>query len=240
MKSIQINTDKCHILYDADYIGQPDDDFFEPEHWAGQGRLERTAPGRGTTVFVQHEGSVFALRHYHRGGIPAKVFSDRYFWLGLERSRPWREWQLLQTLYQRGLPVPRPVAARICRNGPTYRGDIVTEVVDAVPLAEWLGKKRLSTALLASLGACIRRFHDEGVFHADLNARNILLDEEGKVTLLDFDRGRLRKPASGWRRANLDRLKRSLEKFRREQRHFAFDDEDWKALLRGYEATESQ
>jgi len=235
MNSNQITTDKCHILYDADCVGQVDDGFFDPERWAEQYLLLREAPGRGTTVFVQHGDKVLALRHYHRGGVPAKFCRDRYLWLGLERSRPWREWYLLQTLYLRGLPVPRPVAARVCREGPVYRADIITEVVDASPLADWLGKKRLPSALLTSLGQCLRRFHDEGVYHADLNARNILLDDEGRVTLIDFDRGRLRQPAGAWQRANLERLKRSLAKFRREQRHFAFDDEDWKALLRGYE-----
>ena len=64
---------------------------------------------------------------------------------------------------------------------------------------------------------------------------NVLLDEEGALYLIDFDRGERRKPASGWQQANLARLKRSLEKFRRNERHFAFDEEDWKAILRGYE-----
>jgi len=240
MNSTQIDTDKCHILYDADYIGQVDDGFFDPERWAEQHLLLREAPGRGTTVFVQHGEAVLALRHYHRGGVPARLSRDRYLWTGLARSRPWREWHLLLELQRRGLPVPRPVAVRICRDGPTYCGDIITEVVNASPLADWLGKKRLPSQLLASLGACIRRFHDEGVFHADLNARNILLDDDGKVTLIDFDRGELRRPAERWRRANLERLKRSLEKFRRVQKHFAFDDEDWKALLRGYDEAGSQ
>ncbi len=240
MNSTQINTDKCHILYDADYIGQVDDDFFEPTTWAEQHLLLGEAPGRGSAVFVQHGDSVLVLRHFHRGGLPAKLSRDRYLWRGLEQTRPWQEWHLLQELYRRGLPVPRPVAARICRNGLTYQGDIITERVEGAPLADWLGKKRLPSALLMSLGECLRRFHDEGVYHADLNARNILLDESGKVTLIDFDRGELRKPAEGWRRANLERLKRSLDKFRRLQRHFAFDDEDWKALLRGYEAADSQ
>lgn len=234
MKPIQIDTERSHILYDADTLGQPDDAFFEPQHWAERQQLLGSAPGRGTTVFVQQGERVFALRHYCRGGVPAKISRDRYLWLGLEKSRPWREWTLLLELFRRGLPVPRPLAVRLTRHGLTYTADIVTEVIDARPLAEWLCERRLPAAQLEQVGSWLRRFHLEGLFHADLNARNILLDEAGKVYLIDFDRSELRRGDEGWRSANMERLKRSLMKFRRIEKNFAFDDEDWKAVLRGY------
>jgi len=234
MKPTQIDTEKSHILYDADTLGQPDDAFFELAHWAERQQLLGSAPGRGTTVFVQQGERVFALRHYHRGGLPARISRDRYLWRGLEKSRPWREWQLLVELYRRGLPVPRPIAVRAVRHGLTYTADIVTEALDARPLAEWLCERRLPAAQLEGVGSWLRRFHLEELWHADLNARNILLDEEGRVYLIDFDRSELRRGDEGWRSANLERLKRSLMKFRRSEKNFAFDDEDWKALLRGY------
>lgn len=240
MNPLSTKTDKSDILYDADTIGQLSEAFFDPAWWASQGLVEKSAPGRGTTVFVRHDDATLALRHYHRGGLPARFSRDAYFWLGLEKSRPWREWHLLLELQQRGLPVPQPVAALISRDGLFYRGDIVTKVVDAEPLADWLVKGRMPSEQLRSLGACLRRFHDAGVYHADLNACNILLDDQGKVTLIDFDRGELRTPAKSWQQANLARLKRSLEKFRRKELRFAFDDEDWKSLLRGYEEAGSQ
>lgn len=234
MKPIQIDTERSHILYDAETLGQPDEAFFEPQQWAERQQLLGSAPGRGTTVFVQHGERVFALRHYCRGGVPAMISRDRYIWQGLEKSRPWREWALLLELFRRGLPVPRPVAVRLTRHGLSYTADIVTEAIDARPLAEWLCERRLSAAQLENIGSWLRRFHLEGLFHADLNARNILLDEAGKVYLIDFDRSELRRGDEGWRSANMERLKRSLEKFRRIEKNFAFDDEDWKAVLRGY------
>jgi 3-deoxy-D-manno-octulosonic acid kinase len=60
-------------------------------------------------------------------------------------------------------------------------------------------------------GRCIRRFHDAGVQHADLNAHNVMLDGHGRTWLLDFDRGRLRRPGP-WHERSLARLARSLEK----------------------------
>ncbi|HEU4516972.1 MAG TPA: lipopolysaccharide kinase InaA family protein, partial [Steroidobacteraceae bacterium] len=47
--------------------------------------------------------------------------------------------------------------------------------------------------------------------HADLNARNIMLGPQLEVWVLDFDRGRLRRPGA-WSRRVLDRLARSLAK----------------------------
>jgi len=51
--------------------------------------------------------------------------------------------------------------------------------------------------------------HAAGADHADLNAHNILLDGDGVVSVIDFDRGRLRNGGS-WMRRNLARLQRCL------------------------------
>ena len=64
---------------------------------------------------------------------------------------------------------------------------------------------------MREVGAAIGRFHGAGICHADLNANNILVDRDGGVWLVDFDRARHRAPG-GWRNSRLRRLKRSLEK----------------------------
>jgi 3-deoxy-D-manno-octulosonic acid kinase len=54
--------------------------------------------------------------------------------------------------------------------------------------------------------------HDLGVWHADLQVKNIMTDG-AQIWLLDFDDARMEKPLSGLARArNLLRLRRSLEK----------------------------
>jgi 3-deoxy-D-manno-octulosonic acid kinase len=58
----------------------------------------------------------------------------------------------------------------------------------------------------------IKRFHQAGLDHVDLNARNILVDPHGKPWLIDLDRCRLR-AAGKWQEANLSRLARSIQKF---------------------------
>ena len=62
------------------------------------------------------------------------------------------------------------------------------------------------------VGQTIRRFHDVGLDHVDLNARNLLVGPQGEVFMIDLDRCRLRAPGR-WQAGNLARLERSLEKF---------------------------
>lgn len=225
---------KSHILYDGDVLDQADDEFFEPSAWSARGKLTGTALGRGTTVFIRDGENRWVLRHYLRGGMAARVSHERYVWTGLERTRAWQEWHLLAELYRRGLPVPPPVAARVVRRGLFYSADILTGRIDGKALSVLAREQPLTTAQWHAVGTCIRRFHDEGVFHADLNAHNILVEDDS-VALLDFDRGRLRPPGK-WREQNLERLHRSLRKLAGMHFGFNFDEEQWRLLIAGYES----
>jgi 3-deoxy-D-manno-octulosonic acid kinase len=185
-------------------------------------------------VFLRGDDGDWALRHYRRGGLPARLIEDRFLWLGEDRSRSFREWRLLRRLHDAGLPVPRPVAARYVRRGARYSADLITaRIADAEPLSARLAHGPLPPTVWRRLGRCVRAFHDAGVFHADLNAHNLLLDGAGTPWLLDFDRGRLRAPGP-WRQRNLDRFLRSLEKIRAQRPGLHAGAEDWAALLEGY------
>ena len=87
-----------------------------------------------------------------------------------------------------------------------YRAAIV---VARIPQARTLAQS-LDSADPQAIAAAILKMHDAGVWHADLNAFNILLDDAGHVWLIDFDRGRVRDMAPRLRNANLARLRRSL------------------------------
>ncbi|HEY0633877.1 MAG TPA: 3-deoxy-D-manno-octulosonic acid kinase [Gammaproteobacteria bacterium] len=234
MNPVQISNGKALILYDADCLVQADNSFFDPEQWRARQALTGVATGRGTTFFVRDGDHEWVVRHYRRGGLIAKLIADRYLWRGIEATRAWREWRLLATLYSEGFPVPQPIAARVVRSGLFYRADIVTRRLDATPLSERLQHGRLSNPSWRAIGTTLRRFHDAGVWHADLNAHNILL-RDGRVYLLDFDRGRRGKLTSHQAQGNLLRLRRSLDKLNHLHRVFCFDEEDWKALSRGYQ-----
>lgn len=227
-----------YILYDADRLSKIDDAWFEPERLRAAQRLTGEARGRGTTWFCTGAGLSLVLRHYRRGGWLAGVLGDRYLWCGLRRSRAWREWRLLAHLYERGLPVPAPVAARVQRRGPWYTADLLTQRIENTEtLAQRLCSAAVSESQWSAIGAAVRVLHGAGADHADLNAHNILLGADGRVYVIDFDKGRLRvPPAAGtaWPARNLARLRRSLDKLSGEHAGFAFAESDWVALCCAY------
>lgn len=195
------------ILADAELA--PQSEWFEPGYWRSRGTAGTFGGGRGQAVSAGEHGQ-WVLRHYHRGGLPGRVFNDGYLWTGANSARPVNELRVLTSLVEKGAPVPGPVAARVLRTGFKYRGDLLTtKIPDARTLAD-------SAATLAAedwgeVGRAIRRFHAAGGWHADLNAHNILLAPRG-VFIIDLDRGRLVTPGTRLQRRNLDRLERSLLK----------------------------
>ena len=147
--------------------------------------------------------------------------------------RSFAEWRLLLNLSQRGLSVPKPVAAFYRRERLTYRCDLITErIVHTQPLSAALSAGPLAKSCWRAIGVAIARLHRQGVDHADLNAHNILLGPGTGVSVIDFDRGRVREPGV-WTARNLERLKRSLEKISPPDR---FTPASWDELLAGYQA----
>ncbi|MFO7305654.1 MAG: 3-deoxy-D-manno-octulosonic acid kinase [Gammaproteobacteria bacterium] len=231
--------DGC-ILYDAAYVRHGLSELFAIDEWAARGALEHIPGGRGSVAVIRHQGERWILRHYRRGGLAAKVATDRYLWMGAERTRSFAEWRLLAMLYARGLPVPRPVAARYLRRGMSYTADLITVMVEhTATLAQALRAGRVEADVWRQIGATIARFHAHGVYHADLNAHNVLLatheapSSVPRIYLIDFDRGRIRS-RGGWERRVLERLHRSLEKVTAAT-GATLDDAQWRALLHGYE-----
>jgi len=206
--------DRGAILFDPRRVRAPGTELFEPELLRTRGTLGEEAGGRGTVRYFVGDGVCWVLRRYLRGGLAARFARDRFLWLGEERTRSFRELRLLAELMRRGLPVPPPVAARYRRGFASYRAELMTVLLPGVEsLTAMLESGRMDEARWAAVGQCLRRFHDVGVQHADLNSDNIMLDGGGGIWVLDFDRGRLRDPGA-WRERVLDRLARSIAKRR--------------------------
>lgn len=226
------------ILFDAMVSPQVDAHWFAPGYWRERGALRTQEGGRGGVSLIATPAGECVLRHYRRGGLVARLLGDRYLWHGADRTRPFTEFRLLAEISRRNLPGPAVVAARYVRQGLFYRADLITRrIADARTLAECLAAGQLDATLADAVGVLVARFHHEGIWHADLNAHNVLVTAEG-LYLIDFDRGELRPAAASWRQANLQRLRRSLLKLgAAKQGEARFDAELWEPLMRGYGRT---
>jgi 3-deoxy-D-manno-octulosonic acid kinase len=226
------------ILFDAAVSTQVDHDWFAPVYWRERDALRTQSGGRGGVSIIVTAAGECVLRHYHRGGLIAALMGDRYLWTGADRSRGFAEFRLLAAIARLGLPGPSVVAARYVRRGLFYSADLITRFIENAPtLAECLTQGRLDGELAEEVGALVARFHRAGIWHADLNAHNVLVTT-GQLYLIDFDRGQLRPPAQAWRLANLQRLRRSLLKLGAAARGEAdFEQTVWQPLLYRYERT---
>ncbi len=234
MTARESHTPDSIILHARAAAGAIRDEHFDPAWWRERGGVVGEAPGRGAVVFVLHAGETWALRHFYRGGWMARLSPDRYLWLGRERTRMWREWRMLAELRRRGLPVPEPVAARLTRSGLLYRGDLITRLIEgAETLARIIETRALAPEEWRAVGALLARFHTHGVRHDDINIRNVLRDQAGRFSLIDFDKARFAPPGE-WRERNLARFHRSLEKLRASAPQVRFEPGDWRALREGY------
>lgn len=226
MRLATLRQKKSLMLQDADSLcdapgsHQIQPALFTPEYWRERALIKGEAPGRGSSLFLQPTpgaSTQWVLRPYRRGGFMAKLSQSRYVWTGLERTRAFREMRLTAALFEQGLPVPRPIAACVTHHGLTYEAALITQRIPGTrALADCLHDEPMPaeglSTVLASVGHMVRRFHDHGLDHVDLNARNILIDTQGTPWLIDLDRCRLRRPGK-WQKANLQRLERSVDKF---------------------------
>lgn len=220
------------MLYDGSMGVTPGLRLFDPAFY--QGRAQAVSEGgRNAAWFIQDTWGQGVLRKYRRGGLVARLNKTSYLWRGAEQTRSFAEFRLLQYMHDRGLPVPKVVAACYTRSVCSYRAAIITErLVNTTPLASVLKQMPASHDTQSLARACaesIRQMHQANVWHADLNAFNILIDSNGKAWLIDFDKGKQTVMSPSLCQGNLNRLKRSLEKILQE-RGLAF----WEQLNRIY------
>jgi 3-deoxy-D-manno-octulosonic acid kinase len=180
-------------------------------------RAPRRGRGRAPSLSVSRDLSV-VLRRYRHGGLFGGLLGN-LFW---GPSRALAELDVTARAEAAGAPVPHVVCLAAWRvAGPLWSALIGTEEIAAsVDLFEALralphGRQRL--ALVREVGRAVRRLHDAGVEHRDLQLRNVLVAEPPakKIVVVDLDGARFRAgiPLGPRRRAkNLGRLVRSAVK----------------------------
>ena len=170
----------------------------------------------------------------------ARWLRDCYLAVG--EPRPVSELRASLEASRRGIPTPAVVAGAVQPAGAFYRADLVTEEIPGgVDLAEVLfGEGGAAVAPLPALtaaGALVRQLAGVGVRHADLNARNVVLQPMGdgaRAWVVDLDGCCFTAgldPAAG--DATRRRLERSLRKLEARSGR-PLDRDMWAALAAGF------
>ena len=234
MSSQLLKINQNIIIYDDTVIDEADENLFESEYWLAQPQSEILSKGRGKILLININGQSSVLKHYYRGGLIANVLLDKYLWTGLDSSRSFAEYRILRTMYKLNLPVPRPIAARVKKQGLFYQADLITsQIIDVNSMADLLFNQRLTSQHWLDIGDCIGRFHQLGFYHDDLNIENIMIDQEENVFLLDFDKGVQSRADRDHSTSVFDRMKRSVMKWCSVNNQ-PFPATEWKKLMVSY------
>jgi len=199
--------------------------------------------GRGDMRSVQlADGTTALFRSYHHGGFFRSLTGKWFFsW----PPRPFRELIITEELRRRGFPTVEVLAACVEKiRGPFYRGWLVTRQLEGAQDL-WAGLQNGYSesvgieTILKAVAASIRRMHREGIYHRDLNLKNILVRSSAvgvESHVIDFDKailvlGQLPVPLA---QKNLDRLLRSIRKLDPQRQYFSAA--RWDGFLEYYNA----
>lgn len=180
-------------------------------------RFEGRAPVYAVPLGLSQERAV--VRHAVRGGLIGKVVHDLF----VSPTRAPRELAAAYRLKLSGVPTPEVLAVITYAAGPMLRrADVATRYIEGgADLAAVFSDARNDEQrrpILDAVARLLTSLTDAGAQHPDLNLKNIFVTpaEQGYLAhVLDVDRVNFHLPGDPLlARANLDRLVRSLRKWR--------------------------
>lgn len=200
------------------------------EEYHGRNVLRRVKLGRGESGLI---------RTYLHGGVLRWLTRDLFM---MRPARPFRELNITEELRRRGVPTVEVCGAGIeVFSNIFYRGWLVTrELVGSYDWWEHLRTRAgwaSDITVLRSVAESLRRMHRQGVYHADLNLKNILVlkrPESVETYVIDFDRATLFLGPLPLElaRKNLARLHRSVRKLDAEEQYLS--EAQWQRFLDFY------
>jgi len=183
-----IKNKNVFIQYDPNTFKNFSSILFNIDYISKEGLIKSEIVGRGKTYEIEFEGNRFILKHYIRGGFISKISYDKYLFDAIASSRAVKEYNFLNNLYSKGLPVPKPAALQVIINRFTYTADLITcKINNEGTLNDFVQTGKMNSNLWSNLENTLQKFYEENVYHSDLNTKNIIIDKASKFYLLDFD-----------------------------------------------------
>lgn len=207
------------------------------------------AVGRTVLGELRTGAEIYLVRRFSHGGLLRWLSGARF----RDPKRPFEELGLSHALDLAGVRTPRVIAARAQRIGFWWELALVTSCVEgATDIGRWIAeirqgaRSRLGMArVMTAFGRLVRKLHEVGFRHADLQPNNVLVeeplskDEEPHLWILDLDRSVQADPLDpADRRENLGRLARFVER-RESERGACLTLADRMRFLAGYEPERS-
>ncbi len=149
--------------------------------------------GRGDVLRSQlPNGEQYVLRPYRRGGMIQHVNKESFLALPVGPLRPMLELEILSLLFDKGIPVARPLFALVQYGllNLSYSCAIATsEIQGALNFLDARSRILPEVALSVSelAGVAAGRALVAGIFHRDLHPGNVLFRSPEEVFLIDFD-----------------------------------------------------
>jgi hypothetical protein len=177
------------MRWDADLPGELVDKIWNDPHAMLDEGERLQLKWRCTVTRLDHAAGPFVWKHHNWGSLRRTVGQS------LSQSAARKSWMDADFLYKAGVPTPRPRAYLERRFGPFQNCSyLLIDFVPGTSLYRFMRYERPSTSAVRDLArqvAAIWQQLDElCVWHNDFKTENLLIDLDGKVWIIDFEKMR--------------------------------------------------
>ncbi|NXP11352.1 RIOK2 kinase, partial [Thinocorus orbignyianus] len=144
--------------------------------------------GKESDIYIvaNEEEQQFALKLHRLGRTSFRSLKNKrdyhkhrhkMSWLYLSRLAAMKEFAYMKALHDRKFPVPKPVDYN--------RHAVVMELIDGYPLCQ-VRQMEDPASVYSELMDLIVKLANHGLIHGDFNEFNLILDNDDRVTMIDF------------------------------------------------------
>jgi len=153
--------------------------------------VDAVLAGRAAVTHSRIDGiGPVVVKAYMRGGLIRHLIKRHYFRLGSTRCQ--KEFELLQSVRRAGINAPEPIAFAY-KGRLYYMNWLITRAIPQPKSLAQLAHTDASVAqqLMPAVITQISKLIQHHIQHIDLHPGNVLVDQDGRVFIIDFDKGRV-------------------------------------------------
>ncbi|KAK9268113.1 hypothetical protein L1049_010553 [Liquidambar formosana] len=144
--------------------------------------------GKESDIFevANEDGTIMAMKLHRLGRVSFRAVKSKrdylrhrssYSWLYLSRLAALKEFAFMKALEEHGFPVPNAVDCN--------RHCVIMSLVQGYPLVQVKQLQNPEIVFETIIGIVVR-LAEHGLIHCDFNEFNIMIDDDEKVTMIDF------------------------------------------------------